>query len=197
LGQNIARIRDEYGVSKEIWITETGNPGMAKAHARGELPKADYLREQSEFILKQHVVALSQGVQRIFWYNTWPDDLDDPDPEGWRLLALQDMRGNRRPGFYTYRSMVEKLQGLSSVQRVDIANGEAYEVAFDDGRRLYVVWNDDAADDVVVVDLSALLAGATATVTHIIDREGQEEPLVEKVRTDSIAVGESPIFVEP
>jgi hypothetical protein len=115
-----------------------------------------------------------------------------------------------RPVFHTLRWFIVRLQGFSSVERLDLVHPEsmadvyAYRVTVD-GQPIYVLWAEDGVGQVMgeaepVVTVSLPVASPTVTVTHVITQTSQTEPAVEVLETANgqvtLRVGETPVFVE-
>jgi hypothetical protein len=186
---SINKIRNGYGITKDIWLTETGNPGDAKAYENNKITKNEYYKIHSEFILKQYTIALSLGIKKIFWWNSWPNDINQFDSQGWKTLALNDMNGNKRPAYYTYKLMVEKLDYFETVETV---KDGFYKFSFKNKDPIYVLWSDS----VKTVDLSPYISSSKVRITSIIDEEGETQPVIEDVSINSIPIDETPIFIE-
>lgn len=64
----------EYGVSKEIWITEYG---WHTSTAEGNVTE----RQQAEYLVRSYVTAKAYGVDKMFWYDFQNDGVDRTDRE--------------------------------------------------------------------------------------------------------------------
>lgn len=123
-------------------------------------------------------------------------------------LAAQTWRATGlRPVFHSYRLAVGRLDGYSSVERLDLGAG-LYGYRFQvQGRPIYALWcepgrlyfPDEAEPGPVPVSLS--IGAARATITHIVSEMGQSEPYSETVATEAgrliLRLDSRPVFVEP
>lgn len=86
--------------------------------------------------------------------------------------------------------MTSKLEGFSSV---DTVSGHQYRFIFTDKNPVFVLWSKDGD---TTIDFSYFADSPSVTVTHIIEDEGQTEPVIETVPATAVPVNDSPIFVE-
>jgi hypothetical protein len=151
----------------------------------------------------------------LYAYETWSWGIHGMVDADWTLFPLPLCppftyeEGSPRPVFYTLRWFVANLGEFESVERLGSVPGEpgsliyAYQVEVG-GRSLYVLWAEDGTGQVMgepkpTVDLALPTTASAVTVTHVITRVGQMEPLVEWIastRQITLTVSESPIFVE-
>lgn len=107
-----------------IWFTEVGAPlrGHTADHFFGypssnvEVP--GFTDAQSvEYVIKLHVVALQEGVEKIFWYNYRDREVAREYAEN--HFGLVDYRGFPKPIYAAYMQLIDLLNGKKSVQKVD------------------------------------------------------------------------------
>lgn len=134
-----------------IWVTETGGPDPRADDAGG--PASDQ-------VLKRYVLGVAAGVERLFWHQIAVRQGRDTN---WSGMAL--MEGDRRrPAFYAYRAMTEKLAGYSDVERIASPDDlHIYRFAREAGD-VYVVWSDAGA---VSVSLPPTLSATSLRVTGV------------------------------
>lgn len=172
-----------FGYQKPIWLTETGGPDMREGVADSgkweQLPPGD-TDTQAREVPKRYALALAAGVDRIFWHSLTQQDV--PTQNVWSGMAL--VRGKqRRPAFSAYQLMVQKLEGFTAVERLDLAVGVwAFRFAKPPSE-VYVVWADSAR----VVSLPA--TSKSIIVTDIFGKTLQASP-------SQLSVTETPVFVE-
>jgi hypothetical protein len=102
-------------INKPLWITETGVPDKNQNQQITDIcsPAA-----QAREVVKIFVIALSYGVEKVFWFTLLdgPEDLESP----WRNYGLFDFKFGQpptpKPSFYTYKLMTSKLEGFKSVE---------------------------------------------------------------------------------
>ena len=175
-----------------IWFTEVGAPhhGHYKDHFFGypdEGIKVHGLsRSQSvSYMIKLHVIAFQQGVQKIFWYNYRDQEPDRDDAEN--HFGLIDYKGYPKPVYLAYVHLYSLLKdkqpaGMSKV------NEHVLVYRFEDQTgTLFVVWNRTPGKR--KVQLKKLgLDPDKASITNAV---GKPEPMTNGM----IEVGESPSFI--
>lgn len=175
---------EELGPPRPIWVTETGGPDT-------RYPYGDYMPRPPDMsfhdlpevhrseVVKRNVQALAGGAERVFWHSL---SIPGPPQDVWGGTAL--IRGQQRTAaFGTYRLLVRKLQGYTSVQRLEMARMiEAYLFKRPTGD-VYVLWSRAAS--------AARLPGAARAVV-ITDVDGR----ITLGNTSSIPITPIPLFVE-
>jgi hypothetical protein len=110
-----------------MWITEMGWQADSK--------KPDELRQQARYMVQSHVIALAEGVERLFWFNL-QDWREGEKTEAWGLVSPE---GKVKPTLAVYRNMVDRLEGAKFVGYCPVVNGVGY--AFErNGKTLLVQW---------------------------------------------------------
>jgi hypothetical protein len=192
-----------FGYSKPIWIIEGGGPFKNYPGKKAENSPGDpYFgfgseKENAEFVVKLHVMSAAMGVERQHW-GLGPENKDGYWDGPWKGMSLIDPdEGYKKPSYYTFILLREKLDGFTEVQ--DISQGDIRIFSFAVGdRTVYVAWN--AAGNDVIVDLSGILADGQARVTHIVtDLDSNRNPIYledEVANPNTILVGITPIFIE-
>jgi hypothetical protein len=194
----------ENGYSRPIWIIEGGGPFKNYPGKRAENTPADpYFgygshKENAEFVVKLHALSAAMGVERQHWglglENTEEGYWDGP----WCGMALMDGdEGFRKPSYFTFQIMVQKLDSFAGVQ--DLSTQDARIIAFDvGGRQIYVVWND--SENVILVDLSSVLGEGEVMITHIVTELDESlDPIYvadEIAPTSSVPLSITPVFIE-
>ena len=107
LQQAQARIKEyNNGQSKPIWLTEVGTPSN-----HGEVSE----REQASFLISVETTALSNGVEKVFWYDLVNDSTDPADHEGNFGLFRRTTETNRafepKPSAMAQGLLIRKLAG--------------------------------------------------------------------------------------
>ncbi|MBT6690683.1 hypothetical protein HN903_01200 [archaeon] len=151
--------------------------------------------EQSRYYTKKAVYAFASGMDQI--YISWTTDQKEYDLPVWRFVGILGADEfvdppvvRKKPIFYTYKLMVEKLDGFVEVETIDEF---VYKFLFEDKDPVYVLWSEDGDKG---VDLSSYLETSNVLVTHLVTVDGEEMPETEVVSASSVPVGDSPIFVE-
>ncbi|WFB61580.1 DNRLRE domain-containing protein [Paenibacillus sp. BR1-192] len=98
------------GELKPIWITEIGWPTHQTASGVDEKTQADYA-------VRSHVVALANGVEKVYWYNLMNDGLTaDYNEHNFGLIRFaEDPLGAYvpKPAYVSYSVMTRELTGAS------------------------------------------------------------------------------------
>jgi hypothetical protein len=144
-------------------------------------------------VVKRYTVLFAAGVERVFWFGienpatNWIPDCPGHATFGYMALVrsrrLIPLPEERRPAFYTYKLMVEKLSGFTAVQQLSLNQG-VWAFRFSKrGGDVYVVWADRA------VQVNLPLGGKTVRVTDITGSSRQQD-------SANLAVTTFPVFVE-
>lgn len=177
-----------YKIKKDMWITETGSINYAKALFQGQITEEIYNKRQAEYLVKNYVTAFGLSVKKVFWHKLW---YDGKDTTGWSYVALTDISNkNKKPAYYTYKLMKEKLDYFDSVET--IKKGQ-YKFTFNDKKSVYVLWNDAGN---ATADLSNYTNAENVLITYIIIKDGQIQPETKTIKANNISISDTPIFAE-
>jgi hypothetical protein len=108
--------------------------------------------------------------------------------------------------FYTYALTIRKLDGYTSVERVDLGEGVyAYRFVVN-GQPVYVLWREAGRlyfpdeEEPAPVQVTLALDAPSVLVTHLVTEVGQTEPQTETLAVENgqltLSVGSEPVFVE-
>ena len=151
-------------------------------------------RYQSEDLVKRVSLTLGLGATQFYW--VCMRDFDEKQAPTWFNVAmcLVDRDGRRKPSFYTYRLLIDKLRDFSNAQIVRIDPTVA-KFTFPNRPPVLVAW----ADDSTRIDTSKELDAERVRITHIITAPGltDRDAHTEEVDADAVLVGKIPILVEP
>jgi len=146
----------------------------------------------AEYVIKKFVVGLACGVRRMHWATG--EELFEPYVDNYQRLGLVEKNGRRKPAFYAYRLMVEKLLGHIGVEKL---GGDAYAFRFDGKGPVVVGWEEGGSR---TIDLSGVFRGGRAKVTRPVtelDPAGLPlRPAAETVAATAVELGDLPVFVE-
>ena len=216
----IKRLTKDFGLGeKPLWITETctfsGKLKMKEMSSQEGDREYQSEREQAQELFKRYVFGLANGVKKIFWGGPVSAGGDSffgnsgiIGPKGEFMLA-----------YYTYKKMVEKLEGSDwkNVETVEtgLRNTRVFKfMKKDTNLPVYVAWWDYYKDDEEfksennekwVLKINADRVKITRAVPQedsgakIRDYESAFKPETLPVRNSMVTVsfGKDPFFLEP
>ncbi|MEW6101185.1 MAG: hypothetical protein AB1481_02705 [Candidatus Omnitrophota bacterium] len=169
----------ELGVSgKEIWSMEFSGPFFnydSTTHA--------------DELVKRYVVGLNSGIKKIFYSSLSPT-------LGWSenyiRLALIDAEGNKKPAYYTYKLMKEKLSGAISVEKI---GDFIYKFSFPNNDPVFILWSETGER---IADISYYVSSAHVKITHIVKDQGKKgrDAEIETVSSHAVKIDETPVFAQ-
>lgn len=175
-----------------IWFTEVGAPhhGNDSDHFFGypdsnkEVQGLSRSRSAS-FMIKLHVVAIQQGVERIFWYNyiDWESDREYAENH----FGLVDYRAYPKPVYLAYIHLFSLLKSKKSIGMRTI-NDDVLVYTFEDSvEKTLVVWSPlKGCIELSFIDFSLNLE--QSAITNAVGT-----PI--KFEGEAIFVSDSPIFI--
>jgi len=189
----------EYGLQdKAMWITEMGQTATEKMG-----PLVDDLeRRQAEYLAKVYTLALSENVERIFYF-AFPDFLEH-GVSAWGIVEAtrdQDL-WLPKPAFAAYANLVRALSGRACLGRYPSKNplleafvfGPANGTSPDDSfssNSVIVAWVKDGSGDSAPIPAPP---GSWPSDTVVLDLFGRS--VVWEGSSDSVLrAGASPLFV--
>ncbi|MBI5789565.1 MAG: methyltransferase domain-containing protein [Candidatus Schekmanbacteria bacterium] len=151
------KILSSYGVDiKKIPVfletaTYAGSPGYSIGHplSRLDLPVQTEV-QQAAAMVKIFAYALAQGVDKIFWneilerHNFGGSSMDCFNFYGLVNNPLNDGQSHRKLAFYTYKKMIEILEGAewNNIKTVSEKNGVYIYKFTRQGQNIWIAWND-------------------------------------------------------
>jgi len=194
-----------FGEPKPIWIIEGGGPHKNYEGYPAENSPADAYfgwgstEENAEFVVKLHAIAAAEGVERQHWGlgGTKGENAYWDGP--WCGMGLLDwVDDHRKPSYYTFRMMVDLLDGFTECVDVSTADIHAYRFTVD-GEPIYVLWSSEEAE--CAVDASTILGDGQVLVTPIVtELDVNLNPVVVPPQihpSAALRLNTTPIFVEP
>ncbi|WP_193726864.1 sugar-binding protein [Paenibacillus guangzhouensis] len=125
------------GQLKPIWFTEVGWPTSIGGIGISEKTQADYL-------VRTHVLALAEGVEKVFWYDLMNDGMDPSYHENnfGILRNSNDPKGafTPKPSYAAYAGMTRELIGAQFIQQDSFGTGISSYQFHKNGQNLRVVW---------------------------------------------------------
>lgn len=110
------------------------------------------------------------------------------------------------PAFHTYALTIRKLDGYSSVERLDLGGGiYAYRFVVE-GKPVYVLWRElgrlyfPDEPEPAPVQVKLAFESSRALITHIVTEIGETESKTETVAVEggllTLPLGSEPVFIE-
>ena len=197
-------LMSRFGEPKPIWIIEGGGPHKNYEGYPAVNSPADEIfgwgtfEENAEFVVKSHAMSAAAGVERQHWGLGGMKGENAYWDGPWCGMGLLDRRDDhRKPSYYTFRLMVETLDGFTACEDVSFDDVRAFEFTVDN-RPICVLWN--ASQEEIEIDASSLFGARDVLVTRIVtELDAALSPLfVEPVvaPTDRLPISITPVFVE-
>jgi hypothetical protein len=196
---------NQYGYSVPIWICEGGGPFKNASGDYGEQGDPYFgwstLKENAEYVVKMHLITAGSGVERQHWGLSTSEGGYWQGP--WLTMGLLDSKNNKKPAYYTFKMMREKLRDFTSVKNLGIKDGSGnytlrlFEVNFADGHKVYVAWN--FSDTSATTDLSKYLGQREVKISYIVTETKNNQPVQKsqtKVTSSQVPLNLTPIFIE-
>ncbi len=100
-------------------------------------------KRQAEMLPRTYLVALSEGVERIFWYNFRAGEWQPDEREHHFGVVHKDL--TPKPAFHAFRTLTTMLPAKST-RPVITTHGKAYLAnwARPDGKKVWAIWTADA-----------------------------------------------------
>lgn len=100
-------------------------------------------------LLKRHIYLLASGIKKILWsgVKAAPDAMLTPKQreDYFRKVCLISGKGVKKPAYYTYKLMVDILDGSdwSKTRAIKVAKGEFIYAFLKHDKPIWVAWNDN------------------------------------------------------
>ncbi len=201
----IAYLREtmrSFGYTRPIWIIEGGGPFKNYPDKRAENTPADpyyglgSLQENAEFVIKLHALSAAMGVERQHWglgTELGPDSYWDGPWCGMSLMDGEDRF--KRPSYYTFKLMVELLDGFTEVDDLSIEGVRIIRFLVE-GEEIFILWS--LIEGPVEMDLSAVIGPGAFEITPIITAlDADLDPIVlpnQVQDSTAITIRITPIF---
>jgi len=191
---------EEAGADVPIWCIEGGGPFKDPPGVESEFGDPYFgewtARENAEFVVKLHVLAAASGVERYHWALVAnPDTAYWSGP--WTVMGLMTPDRQRKPAFYTFQLMMEKLDGFESVEDLSFPGVRLFRFTVR-GQAVYVAWSQDQTP--VAYDLSDLVGADDLALTTIVTELAADgSPVGPEARTVSssqVPLSVTPVFLE-
>lgn len=188
----------------EIWNTETGTVDGINGATEFE---------QARDIVRLYVYALAYGQKKLFWTNTIEYDWTKDDSSAFDYMGLINNPGNtdglshKKLSYYTYKKMVEVLEGSDwdNIQIIQEKYGVYVYKFIKNDNLIWVAWNDNEAEKQVIVSgLRSNQARITEAVPKresgkdVMDYNGAFNTKIKKIENGKIILilKDIPVFIE-
>jgi hypothetical protein len=159
-----------------IWMTEAGAPQHDNTSGRffrdpqsGKMVQGLNARSAVNYLIKLHVLALTMGVKKVFWYNYQDRGMVRDSAED--HFGLRDYWGYPKPVYAAYINLKSLLYKKPPLQTRKIA-GHIWVCAFrGKTETVLVVWSDTKSER--LLDIPSLQAGLEPTaILRIVNAVG-------------------------
>jgi hypothetical protein len=186
-----------------LWFGELGLPARGNTNPSGffgypssntNLPgvSMDYY---ANYVVKTHMIALANGIKRIYWYNYRNRDNDIHYAEDWFGMRsyISGQPGFPFPGYVAYITMLKHLKTCTFIkERKPVANMFAYEFQTEDLKGRLVVWRN--ASGSTTIPLTSLKPGLVAS--GVLSVENIYGKTVAAISGQSLIVENKPLFID-
>ena len=157
------------GLSKPIWVNETNLPVCDDKAVDSGLscpsPWRGTMEEQAAFVLQAYALGAAAGVERIFVFQFYDDDVG---PNDWYGLVRNN--GQPRPSYTAYRVAAKYLVDPATVQREVSGRVESVVFTGTPQGKITVLWN------YTEVPTTARVRASSGTAV-LVDKDGKERAL--------------------
>ena len=194
------------GYQRPIWCVEGGGPFRNPERSPDD-PQGDSLfgttneKEVAEYVVKFHTMSAAAGLERQHWgIGGQPQQGYWAGP--WNIMGLlEKVTGKKRPAYYTYKLMREKLRDFQVGNVADLSIDHIRIFKFITPKdTVYAAWDADGRQDTSITDLSAVLGNRKVMVTQIVTELNPDvSPIVPEVRkctTTSSPLSITPVFIQ-
>ncbi len=196
-------VREEMQLAQQnmpIWFTEVGAPhhGNHPKHffgypinnqEKGVSVQGLTRQRAAAFMIKVHVVALQEGVEKIFWYNYIDRESDRKYAEN--HFGMIDFWGYPKPVYLAYIAMYSQLKNKKPEGLIPREDDLLIYVFDDLLETTYVVWKKKNLKDKSSLQVSLSEYNIDLETAIITDAVGTPYSLVEGL----LDIGETPLFI--
>jgi len=189
----------ELDVNVPIWCIEGGGPFKLKDGQQSQFGDQYWgiytEKENAEFVVKMHVMAAAAGIERFHW-GLCATGEDDYWNGPWNNMALATSEREKKPAFYTFKIMLEKLRDFKKANDLSTDDVNLYE--FEVGsKKVYVAWAN--ATNTVDLRQQSSIGKCLVKITHIVtelDDRGQPVAVAGDVQSSTrVNLSNTPIIV--
>ncbi len=137
--QQSQRLLQQHRLNRPLWITEMcwpTHPDFSPGHYWVSE------EEQAQFLARAAVLAVAEGVEKIFWFGLGDNPLDRPNYYPYNGCGLVDWDGFARPALVAYANLSWHLEGSSYLGRLPLGDEALQAHLFRRGEEgVAVVWS--------------------------------------------------------
>jgi hypothetical protein len=174
----LARIRKGMKKPKPLYFNETA--------ASSRLGRE---REQAVTLVKKVSFARARGAVGYNWYDLRNDGTDSREYEHNFGLLTHDL--SPKPAYAAYNELIHQLRGTTFTGSLQLGAGHHGYVFDGRGRKVVVLWTEDAAQK-----LSAAIVAAGAGSARVFDLMGNAAPLALSRDEVVVPLRNDPVYVE-
>lgn len=173
------------GQPKPIWITEMGWPTQLDHRGVDEKTQASYL-------VRSHVLALSQGVEKFQWYDFMNDGTDPLYNEHnfgiIRNPADQQGKNVPKPAYVAYAAMTRALTGAQFKQQEQVGDAIHSYVFEKDRTDVRAIWSASGTKQITVKSAKPVV------VTDLVGNAKTYSP--DRANLIALTITDTPIYVQ-
>ncbi|MEI7987406.1 MAG: hypothetical protein WCI88_00085 [Chloroflexota bacterium] len=191
----------QYGYNIPVWITEAGGPYKLRAGQKSSF--GDYYygyytdKENAEFVIKIHVLAAVDEVERFNWRLAETEGKDFYNGP-YSNMGLIHPNSMKKPSYFAYKNLRNFLQDFSNVIDLSSKNVKLYEFSIGSQKK-YIGWLEKETKQ-NTIDLSKYLPRGILKIVPVItalDSRGNAlQPDNINVEIYAVPMGITPIFIE-
>jgi hypothetical protein len=198
-------VLNKYTVAKPIWILETGDPSnFTDKAALQEIARGDSYREegpwdwptfdeeeQARRLVKRMVLALSQGVEKVFWYSFQDRIPREKVKPTYKRSGHKNTKGlmytdfTPKQSFFAYKFLISQLNGAHFMKALDLGDRNHMGFLFRNHKGpIAVVWCWEGS--------AQIRLGLDAKKVQIHDKLGKALGIVEVTEGNTVPITITP-----
>ena len=150
-----------------IWFTEVGAPhhgnhpdGFFGYPKRGAAVKGLSRSRAVSYMIQTHVIALSQGVDKVFWYHAKDRGASREKAEA--HFGMRDYWGFPKPVYAAYNNLRLHIDD-KKVTSYRLLNNRVHCIKFENADSVvWVTWHQDGRDELALADIAPSLGNAAS-----------------------------------
>ncbi len=147
LMKSMNRLTKDFGYGLfPTWVTETGTfSGSIAPGRRMRLSLSQTESQQAGELVKRFIFNMARGVKKVFWVRL-VDSSFEMGP--FKSVGLLTLDGGKKLSYYTYKKMVEILEGSdwNDIRTVQEGDGIYIYEFMKNNKTIWVAWNDNSQE---------------------------------------------------